>query len=296
MAAALWRFWYTRGDLTQGRAWLQEMLAPPLLDATSDEMRALRARALYGAATLASTQNDLDQAIALGEESLAISRELGDRALSANALNTLGLIALHRGNVHRAAALCGEGLLICRELGDPWMIGRALTSLGQTAYVRGDFARAAILFEECLATTNDLGDVSYGAVALLYLGHVAREQGDPATARDRFRESLRRSNALGDRLRVTRALDGLATALAVGDLASQPQDAALAARLLGAAAALREVQGAALHPMDRPAVEHATSTLRATLGDSAYDAAVAAGAALPLEDAVATALGAERAD
>jgi predicted ATPase/class 3 adenylate cyclase len=290
LAAALWRFWYTRGDLTQGRAWLEGMLALPQPDAGGDRARALRARALYGAATLASTQNDLDRAVALGEESLAISRELGDRALAANALNTLGLIALHQGNVHRAAVLCGEGLLICRELGDSWMIARALTSLGQTAYVRGDFARAASLFEECLSTTRDLGDASYGAVALLYLGHVAREQGDAVTASARFRESLRRSHALGDRLRVTRALDGLATALAADNLASRPERALVAARLVGAAAALREVQGAALHPMDRPAVEHAVERLRAVLGGPAYDEAVAEGSLLPLQEALMAAL------
>ena len=65
---------------------------------------------------------------------------------------------------------------------------------------------------------------------------------------------------------------------------------ARAARLFGAADALRETTGTPLPPSE--AVVHAQAVERASasLGDAAFDAARAAGRALSLEDAVALAV------
>jgi non-specific serine/threonine protein kinase len=61
LAAALWRFWRRRGYLTEGRTWLEELLA--LTDDTSEAtMLSARLRALNGAAWLASLQSDFAQA------------------------------------------------------------------------------------------------------------------------------------------------------------------------------------------------------------------------------------------
>ena len=58
----------------------------------------------------------------------------------------------------------------------------------------------------------------------------------------------------------------------------------------GAAAALREQLGAAVEPWERPARERDLAAARAALEPAAFEAAWAAGAALPLEAAVAEAL------
>ncbi|HEV2458677.1 MAG TPA: tetratricopeptide repeat protein, partial [Ktedonobacterales bacterium] len=284
LSGALWRFWYTRGYLSEGRGWLEEMLA--LSERLDDSaLGPLRTRALYGAATLASTQNDFDRALALWEASLALSRDVGDKAVAASALNALGLTALQRGDVERAATLFGESLALARDVGEPWGIARTLLSLGQTAYVRGDYARAQALFEECLELMRRAGSMSHSAVALLYLGHVAREHGNPARAMSLYQEGLALSQGLGDKLRLVRELEGLATALAAEGHSER------AARLLGAAEAEREVLGSAQHPMDRPAVERAVANLRAALGGAGITAAWEGGRALALDDAIIEALG-----
>jgi predicted ATPase/class 3 adenylate cyclase len=283
-SGALWRFWYTRGYLSEGRGWLEGMLT--LSERTDDPaIGSMRTQALYGAATLASTQNDFDRALALWEASLALSRDVGDKAVAASALNALGLTALQRGDVERAATLFGESLALARDVGEPWGIARTLLSLGQTAYVRGDYARAQALFEECLELMRRAGSMSHSAVALLYLGHVAREQGNPARAMSLYQEGLALSQGLGDKLRLVRELEGLATALAAEGHSER------AVRLLGAAEAEREVLGAAQHPMDRPAVERAVANLRAALGAARFTAAWEGGRALPLDDAISEALG-----
>ena len=63
-----------------------------------------------------------------------------------------------------------------------------------------------------------------------------------------------------------------------------------AARLHGAAAALREQLGATVVPWEHPARERDLAAARAALEPAAFEAAWAAGAALPLEAAVAEAL------
>jgi predicted ATPase/class 3 adenylate cyclase len=284
LAGALWRFWYTRGYLSEGRGWLEDMLT--LSERTDDPaIGSMRTKALYGAATLASTQNDFNRALVLWEASLALSREVGDKAVAASALNALGLTALQRGDMERAATLFAESLTLAREVGEPWGIARTLLSLGQTAYVQGDYARARALFEECLLLMRRAGSMSHSAVALLYLGHVAREQGQPARAVALYREGLALSQGLGDRLRLVRELEGLATALAAESHFER------GARLLGAAEAEREVLGSAQHPMDRPAVERTVARLRAALGDTGFTGAWAGGRALALDDAIVEALG-----
>ena len=52
LAGALWRFWWMRGHYREGRAWLEAALEQ---DAGSE---AERAKALYGAGSLATEQGD----------------------------------------------------------------------------------------------------------------------------------------------------------------------------------------------------------------------------------------------
>ena len=65
-----------------------------------------------------------------------------------------------------------------------------------------------------------------------------------------------------------------------------------AARLLGAAEALRTTLGAPLPPVGRPAYEAVVQQARLALGQTTFATARAAGWALPLERAIAEALGA----
>jgi predicted ATPase len=59
LAGALWRFWWVRGHLTEGRQWLEAALARG-----ADAPAALRAKALHGAGNLALPQGDYARAMA----------------------------------------------------------------------------------------------------------------------------------------------------------------------------------------------------------------------------------------
>ncbi len=75
-------------------------------------------------------------------------------------------------------------------------------------------------------------------------------------------------------------------------LAAQVGQPLRAARLLGAAGALHEALGATLAPIDRRTHDQALDMIRAHLGEAEIAAALAAGRALTLDEAIAEAMSA----
>jgi len=240
----------------------------------------VRAKALDRAGWLAQQQGDYDEAEGLNEQALALRRELGDEAGIASVLSSLGILAGMRGDYVRAWAVLEECLALTRTLGDRQRVAGALMNLGITARRLGEFDRAVDLYEECLPLGRDAGDMLLVANTLLNLGnlHGDLDQPEPATAR--YRESLAIYRALQDRLGAARCLGGLA------EIAGKDGDARRAARLCGAADGLREAIGAPLPPNGRAAFDRTVAAARATLGEAEFSAVWAAGAALPLDDAI----------
>jgi len=175
LAAALWRFWYTHGFLSEGRAWLAGMLA---LAATDARARALRAKALNGAGVLAASHGDDARATALLADSVALCRDLGDKGGRAKALGNLGNVARLQGNHRRSAALHRESLALFQEVGDKVGSANALDNLGLAVRCQGDYGRAMAIHQEGLAVFQQMGDKAGSANALSNVGTVAFEQGD----------------------------------------------------------------------------------------------------------------------
>lgn len=193
LATALWRFWYMRGYLSEGRAWLEGLLAQPRVVAPD-----VRARALGGADSLAFQQGDLARAAVLGEESLAIERRLGNTSGISQALNSLGNVRREQGDLRRAVVLYEESLALDRDVANTRGIAAILNNLGTTARLQGDLARAATLHAESLAIKRDTGDQHGIAYTLENLGTVAYEQGDLERAATLLAESLALRRELGD--------------------------------------------------------------------------------------------------
>jgi hypothetical protein len=77
---------------------------------------------------------------------------------------------------------------------------------------------------------------------------------------------------------------------AIASLVVTHGQAARAARLLAAAASLRERLGTPLPPIERPEFERSVAAARTALGEPAFAAAWSAGQAMPVEQAVCVAL------
>ena len=320
LGGALWRFWMVRGHYSEGR----ERLARLLSLAGASGRTAARAKALNGAGSLADSQGDYAAAHSLYEESLTISRELGDKRGIAAALNGLGIVAWYQGDYAAARSLYEESLAIRRELGDKQGIAKSLNNLGLVALGLGDYAAARPLYEESLAIIRELGDrqlIAYSlgnlenvalgkpdyvaarslyeesleilrelgdkggiAESLTNLGSVACKQGNYVAARPLYEESLAIFRELGDKRAIVYTLEGF---VALAAAQGQPERAL---HLAGAAAALRETIGAPLPPTEQEEFERHLEMARQTLDEEAAAKALANGRAMTLEQAIEYAL------
>lgn len=210
LGAALQRFWYTRGHLSEGRERLTALLSHPL----AQEPTRARVDALNGAGVLAHIQGDYTAAPLLYKESLAIGQGLGYRPGIALSLIGLGNAARHQGDYAAARSHFEESLTILQELGDRHGISVAVANLGGLAQYHGDYATARSLFEESLAILREMGNKRGIAMSLMQLGNVAQEQGDYMAASLLHRESLAIRRELGDRHGI---------ALSLGDLGGVAQ-------------------------------------------------------------------------
>ena len=109
---------------------------------------------------------------------------------------------------------------------------------------------------------------------------IARDDGELGDAEDLHHAALATRHERGLLPGVVESLEALAS------LALEHESAAEAARIFGAAAALRERIGLARWPVEQPAYDAEIDELRDALGDD-FDGAWAEGAALDVDDAVA---------
>ena len=264
-----WRGWSKRA--TAGRGWTQ----PSQLARTLVEMGEVHYR-----------MGDCTMARRTIVDGLAIARAEHDPTASAHGLNNLGIIDLLHGEHAAAQVLFKESLSLSRESGDKWMASVALCNLGLTAIYQGDHAAARAWLEESLTLFNEMGEKQGIAVSLMMTGHVARAEGDHEAARTLYARGLVQSYEVGDRYNMADSLVGLA-----GVAAEMDRDIPRAARLAGAAAALRASIGATVEPFERDIYERAVGAAQAALGEEAFAAAFAAGQRMTLDEAVAYALG-----
>jgi predicted ATPase/DNA-binding SARP family transcriptional activator/Tfp pilus assembly protein PilF len=282
------------------------------------------AAALNNLGAVAKDQGDYASARVLFEESLAIQRELGDQQGVAGSLSNLGTVAFDQGDDAAARVLYEKALTLNREFDNRVWVAINLANLGILAHRQGDYAAARALFEESLAIRRELGDRHGIAYSLNNLGSAANKQGDPASARILHEESLAIRRELGDRRGIAESLGNLGNvAINQGDYASarilNEESLAIrrelesrlgiavslesfanlalkagsgerAARLWGAASALRESIGSHLPPNEQEDRERDMGAVRAAIGEKALAAMWAEGRALTWEQAVAYAL------
>lgn len=133
---------------------------------------------------------------------------------------------------------------------------RVLTNLGEVARYRGDAESAIACYSESLSLFRQLGDQRLIAVVLLNLGLVTLDQGNVDKALLYHQESLTLFQRLGEKQYMAELLEALADVFSVR---RQPEPAA---RLLGAAAAFREVLQIPLIPVDQNGYEHVLARVR----------------------------------
>jgi predicted ATPase/DNA-binding XRE family transcriptional regulator len=205
-AAALRQFWFARGLLSEGRAWLGRLLAPRGSFPLEAETLAL---GLAAAGFLARHQGDHEQAQSLTDQSLALYRQLDDTRGCADALLNLGSIALFQASFARAEALMAESLALYQQLDDTRGIADALRVLALLAKDRGDLARAAQLGAACLALHQQIGDRHGAARTIFNLSTIAYWQGEYDRSASLAGQAAQIFEELGDQMGLAYALEGI---------------------------------------------------------------------------------------
>jgi predicted ATPase/transcriptional regulator with XRE-family HTH domain len=210
LAGALWRFWWMHGHYHEGRGWLEALVAQ------GAGTEAERAKALYGAGSLATEQGDYGQAAMLLEAALGAARSAEETAVAALALTDLGSIARQQGEYARATEYHGEALALRRQSGDRRGIAVSLGNLGLAALYQGQYDRAEELLNEAATAFRDLGDQHSLITTISNLAHAAASRGDYERARGLVDESLAGYRTMDDH-------QGIADDLVTLGLATQGQ-------------------------------------------------------------------------
>jgi tetratricopeptide (TPR) repeat protein len=264
------------GMLAEARGWLERGLALPGGDSL------LRARAHLLLGRIAIFQGDTDAGEAAGRQALALAGE--ERWIRVMALNLLGLAELDRGPSDTARQWFEQALALAESHPDTALwVPLLLTRLGLVAGLRHDFAEARQRFEAALAALPPDGMEAIRDNALANLGWVLHELGERAQSAAVLRESLGLQWELRDVLALQDTVDGAARHALD---AARPD---IAARLLGAAEALRKRGGMALPAFNLEFYQTMVARAQEALGETNFAAAWDLGAGLPLDQAVAEA-------
>jgi len=295
LGASLWWFWYLRGLYSEGRRWLEQVLALP-----GGEEVPIYSKAITGAGALAFLQCDYDEATARLEAAIDLSRRHGDPMSLAQALQFRGSIARERGEYDhaidlyhlsrtlweeledranagrslnyiafaswlncdfaRTLELCGKTLQLFRERRDVDGVAWSLLNLAAALLYSGDLDAAAARLEECLSWSRNASFKEGIAWSLNLQALILRAHGSPNTAAV-LKESLRMHWELGDRWRTASLLEAL------GGVTRDP-------RLLGAAHALRRELGAPVPPAERTQLE--IDAAEVGMAECALEVAIAA--------------------
>ncbi|HEX8598086.1 MAG TPA: tetratricopeptide repeat protein [Chloroflexia bacterium] len=323
IAVALLAYWYVRGNISEGRAWLEEI-------ARREEMHSLpvslQAEVTGAAGALASAQCDLEPAIRLLDTSLALSRQAQDKEMTSDTLRNLGTAEILRGDYARAESLLREVLSLSKELGQHRRGAIALHNLAWVAFFTGDYGQAQALEAEAAPLFQEVGDKWHAGLAralwglalcregqpnqaeimanqvitelqglegnnltlglaITCLAEVARHRGDNATARQLYRKSLREEGDTGSFAPKVLNLMGL------GSLAAMEGDAERATVLFGALDGLASrLKARVIAPSAAPEYERGLAAAKASIHEAQWAAAWSRSRAMSLDEAVAFAL------
>jgi predicted ATPase/class 3 adenylate cyclase len=283
LAAALGHFWAIRGDVSEGRRWLEAALAVDV-----DEPYA-KQEALRYAFWMSVFGGDLESAEALARERVRSAELSGDDRVLAAAVGALARVAQMQGDMERARELQSKMVEFARRSGDESLTGNALANLGAVALRCGDYEGARIAAEDSLQIAARIGeaeDVLWMLIPRDVLAESFLRVGRLGEAEALYRENLRGMHAI-------RQADDSEVAWAVGALAAIAAlqgDLRRAARLAGIEermrAGIEEVQDSHRRELSE---ELYLGPLR-NAGDPELQAVWDEGRALSLEDGVRYAL------
>lgn len=274
LAAALWRFWFQRGYLREGRTWLESLLA---LEPNRDS--AARAKAYVALGGLAYWLSDIEATEDAYQTAMDLYSQIGDRDGEAEAAYNLSFVPGLRNDPEESRRRFEASLALAREIGNPHLVARNQLSLATAALAAEDAQQGLAFAREALSFFRQLGDAFHlnWALGLEAAAHLLQNQ--PQKAREAYLEALQGVIGIKDLPLIGATLEEICA------LESSVGHHVEAMHLLGAALEIKESTGASL-PGPRRARWNMEEVARQTIGAEAVDNALAKGRLFTLEEAV----------
>jgi non-specific serine/threonine protein kinase len=196
----------------------------------------------------------------------------------------MGAINLLLGHITQDVAEARDyyikALAVCRENTDPKPLMATLCSFGHLAGPGQEYAQERAYLLECLELSEATDDKRLFSYAMHNLGNIERYEGNLDRAEELYEKSIRLKQELGDSWATAYTLEGSAA------LAVAREQGERAARLFGAAAAIRKRLGAPLEPSKRAEYDDNLASARILLAPESFEAAWKEGQAFSLSEAV----------
>ena len=319
VAARLGPYWSTKDRPATELDLLERIAASGAGENTSE-----RAQALAGAAYSAFNLAEYVRAEDLADAAFTLAERLAEPRITAFARYCQGLIAVERGEGERGEMALQDALTRFEALGNTVVATTCLNALGRNAALQGDQLSSLSFAERVLASYERLQDKYGRAIALINLAASHCNLGHLAQAQDFATQALALAEEVGSPYRKAAALsvlyelalDGqgppraavlcqealglwwemgemwhiaynLAAAAKILVAGDRPE---AAARLHGAAEALREAIASPIGVSEQAEYERERIALSATLGEPSFNHELELGRHRPLAEAVAEAL------
>jgi predicted ATPase/class 3 adenylate cyclase len=320
--------WVVTMDRLKGTDWLQEIMdrvaaLPPAEGEAARRRAGTRAKGFILLGMLALMRGDYAAIREMANEAVTLERGLSDPFMLAQALGLLASTTGYFGDTAAMRDVIQESTALFRAREDHWwaaltlpfrvrladeegdqaarrcyheeaqrvvanidhpLLLPGLLALGAEARLMGDLELARSYYQQGFRLAQRMKSRFFEAALQSELVHVARQAGEFGAAKAGYRQMIVKWRDLGMRAAVANQLECLAFIARAED---QP---ARAARLLGAAEALRELIHIPMADYERPEYEREVAALRAQMDAAAFGAAWAEGRAMTLDQAVAYAL------
>ena len=204
----------------------------------------------------------------------------GDRGMYGIALGDYGMLLYAQGDYAAAHAYVTDSLTIFEKVGDTVRRSRALMHLGVIAMAQNDNAQAQAPLTQALQLIRNMGQLRLLTDVLDIMGRLAQRQGDHARSSALLQESLGLAVEMNHTPLIARALEALACLAAAQGRMEE------AGRLFGATETHAVAVETQLDPVWHADHKRWVAAARTQLGEEAFSAAWAAGAAMELEQAI----------
>ncbi|MBK9227581.1 MAG: tetratricopeptide repeat protein [Ignavibacteria bacterium] len=185
LVGSLSYYWQLRGHISEAIRWLEEITkkVPEVIDSTY-------CRIISHKGNFYRFKSDFEKAGKFLNESLNLSREIGDEIGVTDTLNRMGIYEFDRGRFEEAAKYYEENLEIFKKNGDKIGISKTLNNLGNASSNLGDDDKAMKLYEESLELRRELNDRLGIAITSNNIGILAFERGEFDKADELLEESV----------------------------------------------------------------------------------------------------------